>query len=1420
MKRWVIAAVAAGAIGTGAVQWYLKPMVLEAAPEMLHAAVAENVNGDVAYRQLDISWNGDAVADGLIVRDTQGKTVATIDRVRVSWSLWRLLEYVAGQRQAVGVIDGITLQRPEVFLREDPDKSWNVTKLIKKKETDTPMALRAKILVNGGEAHLDFQNEPDLRITDISAMVDLNDYPAVLGDVRAKYLDAPLHVKGTYRTADDFRADIEAAQLPLVLLSRFVPQTEPALEIQGGYLRQVEGHVENHGQGMTYRASGDLVEGKLRYDRYQVNKAGAKWRVETKRVSFYDANLEVNDQSLQGQGIIQLGGVEPVLDLDIATKGTEVRRLVDIPLEGKVAAQVHIGGTLSDWFAEGVAMLPQGKWENTNLQQVFAQFVYRDHILRLPKWDIGIEKGRAFGSAYYNLKTEAGEADFTARQIDLSALPMVSGLTGVAEASGFVKIAKGAVESASVLAEGNGIGANGVWTDTLRASVEADHGQWQINYLNGTMGDGAFTAYGRLNESEGLALRADNIPLQRLQAATGLDMHGAASWSGRVYGPPEHLQAEGEFSARDGAVRGMPFTTLHGEVAYRNDALALHDVHWLDTNGGHRIDGTVHLTGDKAVDLQVHTEHVRVEDVLKLADASIPLTGWMDNQLEVKGSLSAPQVTGKVTLWDGSVMGELYQHLTAGYRYEDNTFYVDDAIGNMYDATIHARGFIQPDYFKMDVEAVGIDIDRVLRENNTFDLQGSVDARGVAEGNPKNPRFEGHINGTDVRANGEYVDELQADIMYDNKTVLLQNAFFRQNDGVYEFNGGYSLENGRIFGEGKVTKADLGRLLNLLRINAPHIQGTLAGKVRLDGTTENPSVTVQGRLENGRVRDKEIGVTDLDLDYANRVITIRKLRMPLGAGFLAAQGKADLNGQLDMQVAAKDIDVSYLPAFADTELALTGNLSFSGVLRGQTDNPEMDMSFALNNGVYNGMAFDRFIGLLNMKDNVIHVNQALLQREPYQVSLYGTIPVKALTKKGRAEAGAESMHMEMRLDKADLDLFTGFVPALKSASGALKGGVVVTGTLDDPSVQGRIHLDQGQMVIETMKNPVEDMRAEINFRGKSADWNMDLGLGKGRIDSHGKVHWTGLSDLHYNGEINLRGANPKSTYYDGELNGQVQLADYLGRPLISGHLDLENVKLDLPLTLSSEEGGEPIYFDFDVHLGDKVRLYNSYLYDMYLKGDIHAGGSTVSPEMKGKVTVVRGQLKYLNNKFKIQEGTADFNRSGTFLPNLHVSAMSRFNEYKIQMNADGLPTNLDLKLTSEPSLTQEEIIMMLTLHTKGKIEDLGKKDANVVLNAAAQALVFGALESRLQDTLGLDMINITTGSIDPFETTTAANKSFYNLEIGKYLFDDFMLVLTTGVNNEQQSIGIRYDINPQFTVNAWANNENNYYIGGNWQKKF
>ena len=73
---------------------------------------------------------------------------------------------------------------------------------------------------------------------------------------------------------------------------------------------------------------------------------------------------------------------------------------------------------------------------------------------------------------------------------------------------------------------------------------------------------------------------------------------------------------------------------------------------------------------------------------------------------------------------------------------------------------------------------------------------------------------------------------------------------------------------------------------------------------------------------------------------------------------------------------------------------------------------------------------------------------------------------------------------------------------------------------------------------------------------------------------------------------------------------------------------------------------------------------------------------------------------------------------------------------------------------------------------------------NAVATAGLQMFAFGYVQDALQNTLGLDRINITTGSIDPDEPTNRKQQVITILEIGKYIVPKVMLTYSQGINNK------------------------------------
>ena len=235
---------------------------------------------------------------------------------------------------------------------------------------------------------------------------------------------------------------------------------------------------------------------------------------------------------------------------------------------------------------------------------------------------------------------------------------------------------------------------------------------------------------------------------------------------------------------------------------------------------------------------------------------------------------------------------------------------------------------------------------------------------------------------------------------------------------------------------------------------------------------------------------------------------------------------------------------------------------------------------------------------------------------------------------------------------------------------------------------------------------------------------------------------------------------------------------------------------------------------------ENVRLYNPLLYDMFLRGTVKFEGTVGEPKASGKLSVNKGYVKYLKNRFKITEGQAKF-VTGSIIPELNVRSMANVKNYRISLQAEGPATQMKLKLSSEPNLSERQIISLLTFgRNVGNTSGVTSEDANALLTSSLQSLAFGYIEDVLQDTLGLDLVNITTGSLDGKDSRDLQEKNNFNVTIGKYVVPDLMITLTRGLKNDHVSYGFQYDINRSVSATGWFNNENKRYLGAQWRYRF
>ena len=129
----------------------------------------------------------------------------------------------------------------------------------------------------------------------------------------------------------------------------------------------------------------------------------------------------------------------------------------------------------------------------------------------------------------------------------------------------------------------------------------------------------------------------------------------------------------------------------------------------------------------------------------------------------------------------------------------------------------------------------------------------------------------------------------------------------------------------------------------------------------------------------------------------------------------------------------------------------------------------------------------------------------------------------------------------------------------------------------------------------------------------------------------------------------------------------------------------------------------------------------------------------------------------------------------------------------------------------------------MTLLTLRQAPGSADNDAatGALFNAGLSMVFSGGVQDLIRNTFGLDLISITSSLTDYYSSSDSGlNDDYYYVKIGKYLFNDFMLTATMGVNNDEQSYGFRYDLKSRVGLAAWYNNDHDSYIGADYQFQF
>ena len=1378
------------------------------------------------------------------ILDKNSEQMATADTAKINFKLLSLYD------NGAGAIDEINISGAKVNLKKRVDDSWNFEDLTIKSEGESNFG--AKITVTDSLIDAEFDGK-NISVTEINATADCANPKAVDLNVDAKVLGSQVNANGVVGAENQ----VVNARIDTVDVEKFLPYipegTLPdSLKIHGGTLNKPKITVTHYGKILKYFASFEVNDGSVHLEDTEIENINGQVNLNEERV-WFEASANANGQSAKATGNVYTNTDETFFDVYAESENFSPSAVIsNIGVEGAANFTAHLTGTTKSPQVEADIFSHHLAYENFSAGNLSAHLNYLGDKIYLTNVN-----GETFGG------TLTGEVEIITANLAYNAHVKADGI----DAAQILTFADSDVDfngkiSADVAL--NGVGADmskfqlygsaetsradfkDFTIDNAKASFYYDEKILKIDNLNAVLPNrGSMGIEGTISNGNELALDffAAHVDLNNAKKfSEQIDVSGLADISGTISGNIDKPQIAFKLSAVDSASNGgekfkgilfrQPYDSIKLDAAGGLDDITINefrlerggDIIWRVNNG------KVALTGDKKINLEVDTTGARLEDIIALVAPDEDAAGNFDNKIKITGTLDNPNVIGKINLHYGIYHGMLITGIEGEYFYEGDklrlqNFYVtspmaDVVLDGTFDRNTGALDFA--------VEGKDLSLKRFAHKfPENYYAEGHGTFEGLLCGTVDNPNFIGQFVSPALNFNGVELTDINGEINANPAQIFFKNFRFNQGDGIFETNLSFSFEKGKLNGKVALHNADISALLTIADKKDLPISGKLESTLILNGESAQPYTQLTGNIPKGEIGGCDIHDVELEITISNQEIYFNKLNGKQDdKGNFNLFGKIDKQGDIDVNFAANDIALAMFSGAAGLDAEVTGTTDINAKIGGTVTNPEGHGTLTAV-GSFSGADFDLLKADVDFKNWTFGIKEFSVQRavagNVYKASASGTVPVQALyIDPGKNISDNEQLNLKIGLDDADLSLLPVFDKYVDWATGGLDGNLTIRGTLANPNIDGKFVIDDGTIQLKFLKTPIEHFNVSTQFKDDRFDIKNFVGnIGNGNFNLSGGFNFANFALNGYNFNLKMDAPDIKSDFFNGPLNAEFTVTEdvsFGGRtlPKIVGLIDLDKCTVSIPALPESDDPLPNIILDLKLNLGDKVRLYSSHLYDMYLTGSAHFEGTTAHPKTSGSISVKRGgTLTYANSVFDIREGEAHFNQIDSFFPTIHFAADTKLSRTQIFLNVDGSLNDMQIKLSSSPEMTQTEILQALTLrenYEQGK-QNIGASD---IIALGLQMSLLADIEDTVRRTLGFDQFRLTRGTgsaFDYYAEEENKRENEFNVFIGKYISDKIMLRYTQGITGDRITrYGFQYDINNNIGITM--EREGSEYIFG------
>ncbi len=573
---------------------------------------------------------------------------------------------------------------------------------------------------------------------------------------------------------------------------------------------------------------------------------------------------------------------------------------------------------------------------------------------------------------------------------------------------------------------------------------------------------------------------------------------------------------------------------------------------------------------------------------------------------------------------------------------------------------------------------------------------------------------------------------------------------------------------------------------------------------------------------------------DVLFDLEKSVYDFRSFNIDNGRGFISVFGLLDINGDQNLDVKIKDLDLSRANALIGSDQSvLEGLLNLNASLKGSFERPIMLADWGITNGKASEFVYDNFLGNMQYLNKKIQVNMTLNQNKDKTMTVGGYLPIDLTFKNVDKRLTNRPINFRIHSEGIDLRFLQAFFgKQLTLNRGELKVDLKISGNKEKPSLEGEMKIEGATVTFprNSLGQTFRNMRTFIRLTpekifldtlfvqsGKDKRGNESFLFASGAVDLADVMknfEFNNLDKIGYNMEMEFNDFVPVNTksetsyLHTAKITGVMTVsAQTLNSTVVKGDLQIRNSeiwvvdpsKAKTVAAVSKTSAGRTTaandyYKNLDLDLvvslpenSDNAIRSAEMLLGLY--GEI---GLTKPPGsedffINGNVSTKKGgKYAYLSISFSIEKGEINFTGVPGVNPNIDIVAVKRF-QYKAEAGASDIPAEAQIKVTGK-LLKPEIAITAVERGTDSPLQDLtepadilsylllGVKTKDIAKVGGSQATDF-AMQVAINQVLN---IVANKAGLSKLEYVPSATGQGATIEVGKRINETVSVTFAGG----------------------------------------